>query len=185
MNAADLLPVVYEELRRLAAARLAHERPGQTLTATALVHEAYVRLLAKPSQEGGGDASRRASEDIGPAFANKAYFFAAAAEAMRRILIERARQKCGPQRGGDRRRVDLTDAVAAVEQSPDELLDLDAALIQLAEEDAAAAEIVKLRLYAGLTVEETADAMSISRAAAYRQWTYARAWLQDALGKNP
>jgi RNA polymerase sigma factor (TIGR02999 family) len=104
---------------------------------------------------------------------------------MRRILIERARQKCGPQRGGDRRRVDLTDAVAAVEQSPDELLDLDAALIQLAEEDAAAAGIVKLRLYAGLTVEETADAMSISRAAAYRQWTYARAWLQDALGKNP
>jgi RNA polymerase sigma factor (TIGR02999 family) len=104
---------------------------------------------------------------------------------MRRILIERARQKCGPQRGGDRRRVDLTDAVAAVEQSPDELLDLDAALTHLGEEDKAAAECVKLRLYAGLSVEDAADAMGVSRAAAYRHWTYARAWLQDALGKNP
>jgi RNA polymerase sigma factor (TIGR02999 family) len=164
VDPADLLPAVYDELRNLAAARLAHERPGQTLTATALVHEAYVRLAAARSASKGQNESLACTAG----FQNRAYFFAAAAEAMRRILIERARQKRGPQRGGDRRRVDLTDAVAAVEQAPDELLDLDAALTRLAEEDAAAANCVKLRLYAGLSVEEAADAMGVSRASAYR-----------------
>jgi RNA polymerase sigma factor (TIGR02999 family) len=172
--AEHLLPLVYNELRQLAAARLAHERPGQTLTATALVHEAYVRLMANPGRKPGGDST---------AGANHAYFFAAAAEAMRRILIERARQKQGPKRGGGRQRVDLSDIVAAADESPDDLLDLDAALTRLADEDSSAAEIAKLRVFAGLSVEEAADALNLSRAAAYRHWTYARAWLREALSR--
>jgi len=182
-DAADLLPIVYDELRRLAAARLAHERPGQTLTATALVHEAYVRLIGARSASKGPDEQSLACAAGSVDFANRAHFFAAAAEGMRRILIERARQKRGPQRGGGRKRLDLTEVAAAADESPDELLDLDSALTRLVTEDPSAAEIAKLRIFAGLSVEEAAEALNLSRAAAYRHWTYARAWLRDALGE--
>jgi RNA polymerase sigma factor (TIGR02999 family) len=182
-GAEQLLPLVYTELRRLAAARLAQERPGQTLTATALVHEAYVRLMGARSASK-GDAESLARAAGSHQFANRAHFFGAAAEAMRRILIERARQKRGPKLGGGRKRVDLTDAVAAAEESPDALLDLDDALTKLAGEDATAAEVVKLRVFAGVSVEEAAEALGLSRAAAYRHWKYARAWLEDALGEK-
>ncbi len=160
----ELLPLVYAELRRLAAARLAREAPGQTLDATALVHDAYLRLA--------GSAG----------FANRGHFFAAAAEAMRRILVERARHKGRLRHGGGRRRVPLADIPARADDTPDDLLDLDVALTQLAADDAAAAAVAQLRLFAGLSVEEAADALGQSRAAAYRHWTYARAWLRDALG---
>jgi RNA polymerase sigma factor (TIGR02999 family) len=162
--AAELLPLVYDELRALAAQRLAQEKPGQTLDATALVHEAYLRLL-------GGDK---------PQWDGRGHFFAAAAEAMRRILIDNARRKRRERHGGERRRVPLPD-VPAVHQSPDELLALDEALQQLAAEDAEAAAVVRLRFYAGRSVEEAADALGLSRAQAYRHWTYARAWLRCAL----
>jgi RNA polymerase sigma factor (TIGR02999 family) len=162
----ELLKLLYEELRRLAAQRLAHEKPGQTLDATGLVHEAYLRLIGK---------------DAPQVWDGCGHFFAAAAEAMRRILIEKARHKKRQRHGGDRRRVPLrSDAVFEL-TSPDEWLDLDEALTRLATEDAAAAALVKLRLYAGLSVEEAALALGISRASAYRHWTYARAWLRCAL----
>jgi RNA polymerase sigma factor (TIGR02999 family) len=181
--AEHLLPLVYDELRQLAAAKLAHERPGQTLTATALVHEAYVRLIGAPrASKGPHDISLAGVAGSGEHI-NRTYFFAAAAEAMRRILIERARQKQGPKRGGGRQRVDLSDVVAAADETPDDLLDLDAALTRLTLEDSAAAETAKLRVFAGLSVEEAADALDLSRAAAYRHWTYARAWLRDALSR--
>jgi len=163
-QAADrLMPLVYDELRRLAAARLAQERPGQTLDATGLVHEAYLRLV--------GDQK----------FENRGHFFAAAAEAMRRVLVEQARRKGRQKRGGALKRVDLDGNEPATAADPDALLDFDEALGKLAEEDAAAAELTKLRLYAGFSVEEAGDAMGISRAQAYRHWTYARAWLGCAL----
>jgi RNA polymerase sigma factor (TIGR02999 family) len=163
-----LLPLVYDELRRLAAQRLARERPGQTLDATALVHEAYLRLV--------GDGEQR--------WDGRGHFFAAAAEAMRRILVENARRKQRRKHGGAHRRVELTDPPAP--PPGDDLLALDGALTQLAAEDALAAEVVKLRLYAGLSVEQAGAALGISRANAYRQWTYARAWLRSALrGPGP
>src|SRR3954469_17325367 len=140
--AGDLLPLVYDELRRLAAARMAREAPGQTLDATALVHEAYLRLV--------GDQK----------FENRRHFFAAAAEAMRRVLVEAARRRQSPGRGG-RRRIDLDEAHRFLEPS-DDLLVLDDALGRLAAEDAAAAEVVKLRVYAGLSVEEAADALGLA-----------------------
>jgi RNA polymerase sigma factor (TIGR02999 family) len=171
--ASQLLPLVYAELRQLAAQRLAHEKPGQTLDATALVHEAYLRLA------GSGEAGR---------WDSRCHFFAAAAEAMRRILIESARRKQRRKHGGGRRRVDLAEHDLADPSPPDELLALDEALVKLAAEDAIAAEVVKLRYYAGLSVEEAADALGISRANAYRHWTYARAWLRCALqdgGSSP
>jgi RNA polymerase sigma factor (TIGR02999 family) len=158
--ASQLLPLVYAELRQLAARQLGHEAPGQTLQPTALVHEAYLRLV-------GGEA--------GSHWEGRRHFFAAAAEAMRRILIENARHKKRDKHGGGRRRVELPDLPAA-DQEPDDLLALDDALAKLAEEDSAAAELVKLRLYAGLFVEEAAEALGLSRAQAYRHWTYARAW---------
>ena len=165
-HAADqLLPLVYDELRRLAAQRLAQEKPGQTLQATALVHEAYLRLV---------DAERAQHWN------SRGHFFAAAAEAMRRILVERARRQRRHRHGGGRRRVSLGD-VPAAERSPDDLLALDDALTRLAAEDAAAADLVKLRFYAGFSVEEAADALAISRAQGYRHWTFARAWLRCAL----
>jgi len=163
--AAQLLPLVYDELRRLAAAQMAREQPGQTLDATALVHEAYLRLI--------GGEQNHSWQSLG-------HFFAAAAEAMRRILIEQARHKRSLRHGGGRRRVDLPD-VPAAEQEPDDLLALDEALTKLAAEDPDAVAVVKLRLYAGLSVEEAADSLGISRAHAYRHWTYARAWLRCAL----
>jgi RNA polymerase sigma factor (TIGR02999 family) len=161
--AAELLPLVYDELRKLAAARLARERPGQTLDATALVHEAYLRLVGDQHFEGRG------------------HFFAAAAEAMRRVLVESARRKQSPKHGGGRRRVELDEAHRVLE-SPDDLLVLDDALDRLAAEDATAAAVVKLRLFAGLSVEEAADALGLARATAYRHWQFARAWLRTELG---
>src|SRR5262245_32877274 len=164
--AADVLPLVYDELRKLAAARLAAEAPGHTLDATALVHEAYLRLVGDQHFEGRG------------------HFFAAAAEAMRRVLVERARRKKLPKHGGGRRRVELNEAHRVLESS-DDLLLLDEALDQLCAEDATAVEIVKLRLFAGLSVEEAADALGLARATAYRHWTFARAWLRCEFGEEP
>lgn len=161
--AEELLPLVYQELRRLAARKLASEPSGQTLDATALVHEAYLRLV-------GGEAAGDAPWD------GKAHFFAAAAEAMRRILVESARRRARLKHGGDWRQVAL-DEVASPGRA-DELLALDEALDKLAAEDPAAAQLVKLRFFGGLSVEEAAAALGISRATANRHWAYARAWLK-------
>ena len=160
-----LLPLVYDELRRLAAARLVDEKAGQTLQATALVHEAYLRLVGK-------DASSK--------WNGRGHFFAAAAEAMRRILVEQARRKRRVKHGGEHRRVDLED-VAEVAHPRDDLLALDEALTQLAAVQPAKAELVKLRYFAGLSLEEAAVALGLSLATAKRQWAVARAWLFDKL----
>jgi RNA polymerase sigma factor (TIGR02999 family) len=158
----QLLPLVYEELRKLAAARLAHEKPGQTLQATALVHDAYLRL-------------------IGPeealAWNSRGHFFGAAAEAMRRILIDNARRKRAARRDGGGVRVSLEGLEVADTAPPDGLLALDEALSRLAAEDPRKAELVKLRFFAGLTIEEAAEALEISPATAKRWWTFARIWL--------
>ena len=164
--AEQLLPLVYDELRRLAAQKLAREKPGQTLQATALVHEAYLRLV-------GVDKARQ--------WNSRGHFFAAAAEAMRRILVERARRKKRGRHGGEWRRVDLDEADLVCLLPPDELLSLHDALDRLAELDPAAAELAKVRCFAGLSVEEAAEALGLSRASAYRHWTYARAWLFSRL----
>jgi RNA polymerase sigma factor (TIGR02999 family) len=164
--AEQLLPLVYDELRRLAARRLSQEKPGQTLQATALVHEAFLRLVdAEHSQR----------------WENRRHFFAAAAEAMRRILIENARRKRAARHGGGRTRVDLDEADLVSQAEPQELLDLDDALAALAGEDPDAAQLVRLRLFAGLSVEQAAEVLGVSRAGAYQQWTYARAWLNARL----
>jgi RNA polymerase sigma factor (TIGR02999 family) len=170
--AEQLLPLVYEELRKLAAWKLAHETPGQTLQATALVHEAYLRLVG-----GAPDAH----------WSGRGHFIAAAAEAMRRILVENARRKKTGKRGGRRRRIDLSRAEPLEQVDPDALLDLDELLTRLAAEDPEAAAVAKLRIFAGLSVEEVAHALSTSRASAYRQWSYARAWLHARLaaGSGP
>jgi RNA polymerase sigma factor (TIGR02999 family) len=166
-----LLPLIYQELRQLAAARMAAERPGQTLDATALVHEAYLRLL------GPEGASHR--------WDSRGHFFAAAAEAMRRILVDNARRKARPKHGGDRDRMDLDQQPLAAPERSEDLLALDEALDRLAAEDAQKAELVKLRYFAGLSVEEAALALDISPATAKRHWAYARAWLHDALAEPP
>jgi RNA polymerase sigma factor (TIGR02999 family) len=163
-RAADqLLPLVYDELRRLAAARLAQEAPGQTLQPTALVHEAYLRLVGP---------------DPHKSWDGRGHFYAAAAEAMRRILIDRARDRKRLKRGGDRtrRRLDL-DGLIADDAEPDDLIDLDEALGRLAQIDARGAELVKLRLYAGLSLDEAATALGVVRRTAERDWSFARAWL--------
>lgn len=167
--AEQLLPLVYDELRRLAAQRLAHEKPGQTLQATALVHEAYLRLV---------DAEKATDWN------SRGHFFAAAAEAMRRILIENARRRKAEKHGGDWRRIELSDAAVCKGSKDEELLMLDDALSVLAQDDPAAADVAKLRLFTGLSVEEAGDALGISRATAFRHWTYARAWLQAELGQH-
>lgn len=159
--AAELLPLVYDELRRLAAQRISREQPGQTLQATALVHEAYLRLVGPGNAEG---------------FAGRGHFFAAAAEAMRRILVENARRKQRIRHGGDRQRVDLGDVHVADRDR--ELIELDDALARLAIEDPPAADIAKLHIFAGMSVEEAAESLNVSRAAAYRHWNYAKAWLR-------
>jgi RNA polymerase sigma factor (TIGR02999 family) len=164
-----LLPLVYDELRRLAAVNLAREKPGQTLQPTALVHEAYLRLVA------GAKAQRWDSHR---------HFFAAAAEAMRRILIDRARDRRRLKRGGGWRRLHLDDLDLATEQCPDDLLALDEALAKLAREDAVAAELVKLRLFTGLTLGETAETLGLARRTADRYWAFARSWLYDALADD-
>jgi RNA polymerase sigma factor (TIGR02999 family) len=165
----ELLPLVYRELRRLAQQRLAREKPGQTLQATALVHEAYVRLVE-------GEEARL--------WNSRGHFFAAAAEAMRRVLVESARRKALPKHGGGRRRIELNEAHRILESS-DDLIQIDEALVRMAREDATAVEIVKLRLFAGLSVEGAADALGLARATAYRHWTFARAWLRCELGEVP
>ena len=160
--AEQLLPLVYDELRRLAAQKLIHEKPGQTLQATALVHEAYIRLV---------DAERAQHWD------SRGHFFAAAAEAMRRILVDTARRKGSVKGGGDLRRVELRDA-AGPESGPSvDLIALDEAIAELEAEEPAKAQLVKLRFFAGLSVDEAARAMGVSRATAKRYWIYARAWL--------
>jgi RNA polymerase sigma factor (TIGR02999 family) len=165
--AGQLLPLVYDELRKLAAQRLAREQPGQTLDATALVHEAYLRLLGP---------------DGGASFANRRHFFAAAAEAMRRILIENARRKGRLRHGGDRRRVDLPDDLAAADGPDADLLAVDEALDQFARHDPDTAELVRLHVFAGLPLERAAEILGLSARTAYRDWHYARAWLYRRLG---
>jgi RNA polymerase sigma factor (TIGR02999 family) len=164
-----LLPLVYEELRNLATQKLAHEKPGQTLQATALVHEAYLRLVNVKQVQ---------------AWNNRGHFFAAAAESMRRILVEQARRKSRVRHGGSRQRVELSEV--AEQKAPDSatILAVDEALSVLAAEDADAAQIVKLHFFAGFTLDETADAMGMSRATVYRQWAYARARLRLFLKKK-
>jgi RNA polymerase sigma factor (TIGR02999 family) len=166
------LPLVYDELRRLAAARIANEHPGQSLQATELVHEAYLRLVGSSSQR---------------SFAGKADFFAAASTAMRRLLVERARRRRRQKRGGNRRRVRINlDAIMMDEQGED-LLALDEALIALATEDPVGAQLVQLRAFGGLTLAESARVLGIGRRTADRYWAFARAWLCDALngGEEP
>ncbi len=170
VKAADqLLPLVYDELRRLAAQRLANERPGQTLQATALVHEAYVRLVG-------------ASEP--PRWDGRGHFFAAAAEAMRRILIDRARHKQTKKAGGGLRRLDLDDIEPVLEEeNGDRLLALDEALRKLEVEDPRKAELVKLRFFAGLTTEQAAAVLGVSTSTAEKDWAYARSWLRVAINR--
>jgi RNA polymerase sigma factor (TIGR02999 family) len=166
--ARQLLPLVYEELRKLAVQRMAQEQPGQTLQATALVHEAYLRLT-------GNDESIQ--------WNSRGHFFAAAAEAMRRILIENARRKGRLRHGGDRQRLDLDQLSTLTDDRPDELLALDEALSRLEQLDMTAAQLVKLRFFAGLTMSQAADALAIPLRTAERNWTYARAWLHRALSQ--
>jgi RNA polymerase sigma factor (TIGR02999 family) len=171
-HAADaLLPLVYEELRKLAAQRLAREKPGQTLQPTALVHEAYLRLV-------GVDADKAQRWD------SRGHFFAAAAEAMRRILLNRARDKKRGKRGGQRRRIDLDQIDIAVNTSDEELIALDEALTELAVEDADAARLVNVRFFAGLTLKDAAGSLGLSQRTAERQWAYARAWLYARLRRD-
>jgi RNA polymerase sigma factor (TIGR02999 family) len=164
--ASQLLPLVYNELRRLAAARLADEPSGHTLQPTALVHEAYLRLVGAP----GGDQ-----------WNHRGHFFAACAEAIRRILVEHARGKKRHKRGGDRRRVDLEAAESLVQAPPEDLTALDEVLTRLAAHDPIKAEVVKLRFFAGLTMPEIAQALGLSLATAERYWTYSRLWLHAEL----
>ena len=169
--AEQLLPLVYDELRRLAAQILAREKAGQTLQPTALVHEAYARLLGTRAVAACGEQR----------WDSPGHFFVAAAEAMRRILIDRARQKRSAKRGGGRKRLDIDAVDLATQASPDQLLAINDALARLAREDSAAARLVELRYFAGLTVEEAGKALDISTATAYRHWKYARAWLHSQL----
>jgi RNA polymerase sigma factor (TIGR02999 family) len=167
--AEQLLPLVYHELRKLAAQKLATEKPGQTLQATALVHEAYLRLV-------GGDEA--------PAWNSRGHFFAAAAEAMRRILVNRARDKRRLKRGGDRGRVELEDVAIADEAGSPDILALDEALESLAREEPACAELVKLRFFAGLSAEQAAAVLGVSTSTAEKDWAYARSWLRVAIDRS-
>jgi len=166
--AAQLLPLVYEELRKLAKSRMAHEPAGMTLEPTALVHEAYLRLLG----------------DTNVGWDNRGHFFAAAALAMRRILVERARSRNRIKRGGGRGRVELTDGVMAVEPPGDDLLILDEALSKLEKYDKRKAEVVMLRYFAGLSIEDTAAALGVSPATVKNEWMFARAWLHREVAKD-
>ena len=169
--AAQLMPLVYDSLRQLAAQKLAHESPGQTLNATALVHEAYLRLV-------GAEGPRQ--------FADRMHFYAAAAEAMRCILVDNARKRRSEKRGGDRKRIDWDDHIdpPAPVRPTDDLLAIDDALTRLAAVDPESAQFVKLRFYVGLSVDEAADAMGLARATAYRTWSFAKAWLKTQLGEE-
>jgi RNA polymerase sigma factor (TIGR02999 family) len=165
----QLLPLVYDELRKLAAQKLAREKPGQTLDATALVHEAYLRLIGA---------------ETGQAWSSRGHFFAAAAEAMRRILVENARRKQRIKHGGECQRVDLEAVELPTRMASEELLALDEALTALTEHDAVKAQLVNLRYFGGLTIEQAAEALGISRTTAHRHWTYARAWLRQRMTGN-
>jgi len=167
--AEELLPQVYDALRSLALEKMANERPGQTLQATALVHEAYLRLV---------DVKRAQHWN------SRGHFFAAAAEAMRRILLENARGKARTKRGGDWRRVDFEKLDVTTSVSPDQLVALDDALVRLQALDHVAAELVKLRYFAGLALDQAAEALGVATATAYRHWAYARAWLHTELLKD-
>jgi RNA polymerase sigma factor (TIGR02999 family) len=175
--ASQLLPLVYDELRRLAKQRLAREAPGNTLDATALVHEAYLRLVASPPSEPGESA---------PHWDSRGHFFAAAAEAMRRILVENARRKRSRKRGGRLVRRDLEEEMLTTPEPREDVLALDEALTLLAGTDKAAAELVQLRYFAGLTLPEAARVLGISPRTADRLWAYARAWLHQQIeGTGP
>ena len=163
--AAALLPLVYAELRKLAAAKMARESPDHTLDATALVHEAYLRLVGDQQFDGRG------------------HFFFAAAEAMRRVLVNHARDRNRLKRGGGRVRLELLDRVGSLAEDPDLILSLDDLLTRLGADDAAAAQVAQLHLFGGLSVKEAAEAIGISRAVSYRNWKYARAWLREVLEK--
>jgi RNA polymerase sigma factor (TIGR02999 family) len=168
--AEQLLPLVYDELRKLAAAKLANEKPGQTLQATALVHEAYLRLLGGGARE--------------PAWDNRGHFFAAAAEAMRRILIEAARHKQSLRAGGEWQRLEVSDVEQTTRQPQVDVLELSEALDRLEARDARKAALVKLRFFAGLTNEQAADALGISTATADNDWAYAKSWLRVQLDRD-
>ena len=165
----QLLPLVYDELRKLAAAKLAQERPGQTLQATGLVHDAYIRLV---------------NVEEAQHWDSRGHFFAAAAEAMRRILVDKARRKIRPKHGGGRKRVDLDSACALTEDRHEDLLALDEVLTRFATLDPLKADLVKLRFFAGMTVPEAAEALGVSVATAERYWTYARVWLYCELDEG-
>lgn len=169
--AGQLLPLVYDELRKLAAQKMAHEAPGQTLQATALVHEAYLRLVAS----GAASASRDQHWN------GRAHFFAAAAEAMRRILVDQARRKHADKRGGRGRRVPLDVADIGYHSPADDLLDIDEALTRLADEDPQAARLIQLRYFAGLSLEDAADLVGLARSTAYEHWSYARVRVKTLL----
>jgi len=164
----ELLPLVYEQLRLLAAQKLSREPPGQTLQATALVHEAYLRLVGAEAQS----------------WKSRGHFFAAAAEAMRRILVENARRKKSAKRGGGHLRIDLDSVAAAAEEKSDELIALDEALIKLAAQDSMKANLVKLRFFTGLSIDQAAEVLGISRATAIRHWSFARAWVFNQIKKG-
>jgi RNA polymerase sigma factor (TIGR02999 family) len=167
--AEQLLPLVYNELRKLAAVKMAQEKPGQTLQATALVHEAYLRLV---------DSGRNQHWD------GRGHFFASAAQAMRRILVERARYKKADKHGGQFKQVELSEADLLTHGSPEEVLALDDALADLAKNEPDAADLVSLRLFAGFSVDEAGKLLGMSRATAYRHWTYARAWLKAEMSAS-
>ena len=164
----ELLPLIYEELRILASQKLSHEAPGQTLQATALVHEAYIRLVESECRN----------------WNSRNHFFMSAAEAMRRILIENARRKKTLKYGSDHQRVDLDNAAITIEENPDELIALDEALAKLAVEDSTKADLVKLRYFAGLSIDQAAEILGISRATAIRHWSFTRAWLFQRIKKG-
>ena len=168
--AEQLLPLVYDELRRLAAQKLAQEAPGQTLQATALVHEAYVRLVGTRGE---------------PHWDSRGHFFAAAAEAMRRILIDNARRKQAQRHGGGWQRHDLLEAELAIDSTGAELFAVDEALSRLATREPVIAKLVELRFFGGLTLDEAARWLGISDRTAYRHWAYARAWLRRELDRRP
>jgi RNA polymerase sigma factor (TIGR02999 family) len=171
--AAQLLPLVYDELRKLAAQKLAQERPGQTLEATALVHEAYLRLVGC------------AGPEPAAAFDGRGHFFAAAAEAMRRILIDSARRKKAGKHGGGWQRHDLIETELAIDSTGDELIAVDEALTALAVREPEIAKLVELRFFAGITLEEAARSIGISARTAHRHWAFARAWLRRELDRRP
>jgi RNA polymerase sigma factor (TIGR02999 family) len=174
LAAEQLLPLVYQELRKLAAQKLAQEKPGQTLQATALVHEAYLRLVASPQRELGEE----------PRWDSRGHFFAAAAEAMRRILVESARRHHALKRGGGLERIDLPELAETATGDPIDLVALDEALKRLEELHPQKAQVVKLRFFAGFSLEDTAQMLGISRATTQRHWAYARAWLFGQLNQD-